>query len=240
MTPATTADLRDQAGALWTDLLDHPFPRGLAEASVPVAQFRFYVAQNLCYLPDYARMLATAAARSRDDAGLAHFSAALANIVDVEIPQNRRMLARAAELAGPCVDTDLEPAPATVAYTSWLLAVAARGDADDIAAALLPCAWSYGEIAAGLIGSAVPHPVLHEWVAFFATPSYAAVVAELRSGFDDRLAQLGADARRRAAATFRTGCRLERRFWDQAATGEQWADLDPTTDVTATASMQGA
>ncbi|MBZ5739493.1 TenA family protein [Nocardioides mangrovi] len=226
--PASTDDLRDGVGGLWADLLDHAFPRGMAEGRVPMSRFRFYVAQNLCYLPDYARMLATAAARSRDDAGLVHFSAALANIVDVEIPQNREMLADAEKLAGPCVATDLEPAPATVAYTSWLLAVAARGDADDIAAALLPCAWSYGEIATGLIADSVQHPLYQGWLDFFAAPAYAAVVDDLRDAFDRRLSVLPDDARRRAAETFRTGCRLERQFWDQARDGAQWPDLTTT------------
>ncbi|WP_291056110.1 thiaminase II [Herbiconiux sp.] len=223
--PATTAELRDSVGGLWNALIEHPFPAGLADASLPLERFRFYVTQNLLYLPDYARMLAVGASRSPDGVVLAEYTEALVNIVQVEIPQNERMLATVLDLAGPGPAREGIRAPATVAYTSWLLSVAANGDANDIAAALLPCAWSYGEIARGLATGAVEHPVYSGWIAFFASEAYDAVVTTLRDSFDRELAAMPEPARRRAADIFVTGCRLERQFWDQGFTGSTWPDL---------------
>ncbi|GAA2247649.1 TenA family protein [Herbiconiux moechotypicola] len=223
--PATTAELRASVGPLWQALLEHPFPAGLADASLPLERFRYYVTQNLLYLPDYARMLAVGASRSQNGVVLEEYTDALVNIVKVEIPQNERMLAGVVELAGAVPARDGVRAPATVAYTSWLLSIAANGDANDIAAALLPCAWSYGEIARGLVDGAVAHPVYSGWLAFFASGDYAAVVTTLRESFDRELAGMPEAARRRAAEIFLTGCRLERQFWDQGFSGATWSDL---------------
>ena len=225
--PATTAELREAAGGLWNALIEHPFPAGLADATLPPERFRYYVTQNLLYLPDYARMLAVGASRAPDGVVLEEYTEALVNIVKVEIPQNERMLATAVDLAGPAPEHESVRAPATVAYTSWLLAVAATGDSNDIAAALLPCAWSYGEIARRVQPTAVAHPVYSGWVDFFASDAYDAVVTTLRESFDRELASMTEAARMRAADIFVTGCRLERQFWDQGFSGATWPDLDP-------------
>ncbi|MFB2583247.1 thiaminase II [Herbiconiux sp. P15] len=224
--PATTAALRESVGTLWPALIEHPFPRGLADGTLPLERFRFYVTQNLLYLPDYARMLAVGASRSQSGVVLEEYTDALVNIVKVELPQNERMLADVLALAGAGPESELVRAPATVAYTSWLLSVASAGDANDIAAALLPCAWSYGEIARGHLTTAVPHPVYRGWIEFFASDAYDAVVTTLRASFDRELEAMPEAARRRAADIFITGCRLERQFWDQGFSGATWADLE--------------
>jgi thiaminase/transcriptional activator TenA len=222
--PATSAEFRDHADVVWEPLVHHEFPRQLAAGVLPPERFRFYVTQNLLYLPDYARMLAAGAARSQDDRTLAEFTRALVNIVDVEIPQNQRLRDAIVALAGPVPEVEAGRAPATVAYTSWLSALAGSGDAVDIAAALLPCAWSYGEIARHLADTVVDHPVYTDWIAFFAAPEYAAVVQGLRSSFDRDLADCSERKRRRLADIFVTGCRLERQFWDQGLHATLWPD----------------
>lgn len=223
--PSTSAQLREHAMPVWETLIAHPFPAGIADATLAPERLRFYLAQNLRYLPDYARMIAVAASCSVDDASLQEFTAALVNIVSVEIPENRRLHAAISELSGEPFALDDVVAPATAAYTSWLLATAATGDAVDIAAALLPCAWSYGEIARTHAPTAVQHPVYTQWLAFFASDDYAAVVDRLIVAFDRDLATASEAKRERLAELFVTGCRMERQFWDQAFARSHWPDL---------------
>lgn len=223
--PATSEEFRIAVGPVWDSLIRHDFPRTLADASLPPERFRFYISQNIMYLPEYARMIAVGASRTADLRGLEESSRAIANIVDVEIPQNHRMRDAVVELAGPVTRTDEIMAPATAAYTSWLLAIAATGSALDIQAALLPCAWSYGVIARSLVADAVPHPVYSEWLRFFASDDYDAVVVELRTAFDRDLLAVTDATRERLAAIFLTGCRMERQFWDQGLNGTHWPDV---------------
>lgn len=223
--PASTAELRDHAGQAWTALLGHEFPARLADASLEPARFRFYVAQNLLYLPEYARVIAFGAARSADDAALEERTAELVNIVSTEIPTNRSLLAAIAELAPEATPGETVKAPATLAYTSWLLSIAATGTPLDIAAAILPCAWSYGDIASGLVEGAAEHPVYAEWLRFFASAEYAAVVDLQRAGLDTALEGLDEAGRARVADIFVTGCRLEKGFWDQGLAMDHWDDV---------------
>ncbi|WNM24073.1 thiaminase II [Demequina capsici] len=218
-------EMRDAAGVAWTALLTHGFPVALADATLPPERFRFYVSQNLLYLPEYARVIAFAAARSADGAELAEHTESLVNIVATELPQNRRLLDAISQLAPTAMPGEGVKAPATLAYTSWLLSTAATGTSLDIAAAILPCAWSYGEIARGLVGGAAEHPVYTEWLRFFASDEYDAVVVRQRAAFDAALATQDDDARARLADIFLMGCRLERSFWDQGLAMQHWDDV---------------
>ncbi|CUU55899.1 thiaminase (transcriptional activator TenA) [Parafrankia irregularis] len=217
--------LRGRAGAVWATLLDHPFPAEMAAGTLPPAKFRFYIDQNLLYLPEYARVLAAGATVARDDAELRRFSSALVNITDTEIPQNERLRAAIARLgAGPSAHHDVL-APAAQAYVAYLAMVAARFGPAEIFAAILPCAWSYGQIGRRLSPSAVDHPVYADWLRFWSTDEATAYEAELiahANTLDDRPDQ---PDRERLATIFLTAARFERAFWDMAYHTEHWADL---------------
>jgi len=211
---------REAVRETWEQLPRHRFVAAMADGSLEPERYRHYVSQNLLYLPQYARTIAIAVARSRDDEELGRYAASLTNIVDVEIPQNRRLLERISQL---CADPDHTPsrqmAPAARNYTSYLLAVAGTSDVVGIGAAILPCAWSYGEIARHHIADAVPHPVYREWFEFFASDAYTALVADMRARIDADVAAAAASDQQRLLDIFVTATRLEREFWDMAADG---------------------
>ncbi len=118
-------------------------------------------------------------------------------------------------------------APANVAYTSYLLAVAAQGGPLEIVAAILPCAWSYAEIAGRLAGELVDHPVYSDWVGFYLTDTMSNLVLSMRDDFDSmaRDANLSSRRTQRLAEIFAMSSRLEGAFWEMAYTLDQWPDL---------------
>jgi thiaminase/transcriptional activator TenA len=170
--------------------------------------------------------LALGLAKTPDEDGLVRFAASVQNIAVVELPQNRKLLASIDELcASPAPATDAEPAPGMVAYSSWLLATAARGSAIDVLAAAMPCAWSYGEIGRALAPNVTSHPVYSDWIGFFASETYTEMVEGLRTELDSLVAACDARERSRLTAVFRMACRMEYRFWEMGWNREQWADL---------------
>lgn len=215
-----SAQARDAIREVWDELPRHPFVLGMADGTLEPERYRYYVSQNLLYLPQYARAIAVAVVKSRDDDELARYSAALSNIVDVEIPQNRRLLQRISEL---CADGEHTPspktAPATRNYTSYLLAVAGRYDVVAIGAAILPCAWSYGVIARHHIGTVASHPVYREWFEFFASDSYGDLVTNMRARVDADVAAAPSSEYQRLVDIFATATQLEKEFWDMAIEG---------------------
>jgi thiaminase/transcriptional activator TenA len=94
-------------------------------------------------------------------------------------------------------------------------------------AAILPCAWSYAEIAGRLADEIADHPVYRDWVGFYTTDEVLGLVGQMRQSFDEMAAQAGPGprTRRRLAEIFTTSSRLEGAFWDMAYTLDQWPDL---------------
>ena len=187
----------------------------IGDGSLPYRTFRDYFRQNVRYLEDYARAIALTTARAPDRAALDVLSRFLRQIVATEIPANLAFLARlggsADDLPGPA---GLHPV--TYGYTRHLLHVCALGDCAEGLAALLPCQWSYGEIARPLMAAPPDDPVFADWIAMFGNAGYDALVAET-TGLLDRLAD-PADARQwsRLSEVFTISIRYEREFWDMA------------------------
>jgi thiaminase/transcriptional activator TenA len=149
-------------------------------------------------------------------------------VLDQELPSNRELLAQVVELGAQDRGGSLTMAPANVAYTSYMQALSLRGGPLEIMASLLPCSWSYVEIATALKertdGS---HPVYAGWIAYFSAPNVVEMIADMRRDFDMLVMEDAAtEARRREIGQiFATSSRLERAFWEMAYTLEQWPDL---------------
>ena len=216
--------LRDDCAELWEELHVHPFIEGLSDGTLPPETFRFYIEQNIQYLVEYARAMALAAGRAGDVETMKIFAADLTNIVEVEIPENRELLAQVLELGARDLKGSEGMAPATVTYTGFLVQTAATSRPVEVMAAIVPCAWSYGDIASRRRDQIVEHPVYAEWVRFFASPDYTGVVERMQADFEWLVAR-DAVPFERLSFLFTTGVRLERGFWDMAYASEHWRDL---------------
>ena len=219
--------LRTQCDRIWAGLHAHPFLGELARGTLPLDRFRFFIEQDLLFLPAFARCMALGAAKSGSETELDFFSRQLDGIIRLEMPSNRRLLDQVISLGAEDRGGSLGMAPANVAYTSFLLATAAAGGPLEITAAILPCSWSYIEIAAGLKDEIADHPVYSDWVAFYLQQEEADLVMNMRETFDDmtRDGAISDDKRKQLAEIFTMSSRLEGMFWDMAYTLDQWPDL---------------
>ena len=198
------------AERLWTrsaDLaaaaLEHPFVTGIADGTLPRERFAGYVAQDAFFLEAFARAYALGVAHSRDRSTLETFADLLAGVRE-ELRLHDGYAARwGIDLAA------VEPAPATLAYTDFLLATAALGDVGEVTAAMTPCMRLYAHLGRSLAGRATgPY---REWVDTYADPGFADLAATLEALLD----RLAADttAVRRA---YRRAMELELGFFDAA------------------------
>jgi thiaminase (transcriptional activator TenA) len=219
--------LHEQCAGIWAGLHAHPFLGELTRGTLPLAAFRFFIEQDLLFLPEFARCMAMGAAKSDSADELEFFTRQLDGIIQLEIPSNRRLLAQVIGLGAENRGGSLGMAPANVAYTSFLLATAAAGGPLEILAAILPCSWSYVEIARGLKDELAEHPVYSDWVGFYLTGTEADLVLNMRETFDDMIREAAVSDRRRQrlAEIFMMSSRLEGMFWEMAYTLDQWPDL---------------
>jgi thiaminase/transcriptional activator TenA len=193
---------RLRAGSDWEAQLAHPFVRGLGDGTLADSAFRFYIEQDHLFLIDYGRLLALGAARAprlewmRRLAGLAH------EVLETEMALHRDFAAR--------WDVSLESvvaAPATSAYCDFLLRTASLGDFAELAAALLPCMWSYAEIGRRLAPGAERY---REWIDMYASPEFGELAGWARSVVDE------VDGSPGMQAAFTSSVAHEIAFWDAA------------------------
>ena len=109
--------------------------------------------------------------------------------------------------------------PTTYAYTRHLLAVCAQGDCAEGLTAVLPCQWSYGELARPLMERSPEDPIYADWIGMFGNAEYEAIVAE-STALLDRITDPG-DASRMAVlgGIFERSTKFEVAFWDMAYGG---------------------
>jgi thiaminase (transcriptional activator TenA) len=219
-----TGELRKRYERIWAGLHGHPFLGELAAGTLPLEKFRFFIEQDLMFLPEFARCMALGAAKSRREEELEFFNRQLDGIVRLEIASNRRLLEQVTALGAADRGGCAAMAPANLGYTSFLLATAAAGGPAEITAAILPCSWSYVEIASGL-GEIAPHPVYSDWVGFYLQGTEADLVADMRATLDEMAGEMGERDLERLAGIFAMSSRLEGMFWEMAYTLNQWPDL---------------
>jgi thiaminase (transcriptional activator TenA) len=215
--------LRAAAADLWEAQHAHPFVRGIGDGTLPVERFAHYVRQDYLFLIEYARMLALGAARA-DDVATMRWFADLAQAILGEEMELHRAFAREFGITEAQLEAE-QPAPATQAYTDFLVRTAALGDLAELAAALLPCMWGYAEIGQRLAAAGTPADERYaRWIQMYAADEFEELAAWCR-GLVDRLgAAADEDGRARMTRAFVTCSRYELAFWEMGWTLQRWPD----------------
>lgn len=205
--------------AIWArsaPLLDaihsHPFVTELAEGVLDPKRFGFYILQDARYLTAYSKVLATASVRAEDTEEAAFWaeSARTALVAEKELHES---YVRELDL------TDEGASPTSLAYSSYLQAVAMSAPYQVTVAAVLPCFWIYQDVGEALREHATPGNPYAAWISTYADPAFAEAVTRAKA-----IADRQADPAHRAAMeeAFLQAARYEWMFWDSAYRLEQW------------------
>ncbi len=207
--------LHRQGADAWAAAVHHPMVLAIADGSLPHETFRRYFTQNVLYLEEYARAIGIIVGTAPDRDAVITLTRFLAQIVENEIPANLTLLER---LGG---DPDTVAGrgsmlPVTYGYTRHLLSTCALGDCADGLTAVLPCQWSYGELARPLTVDPPADPIYADWIGMFGNDDYDGLVAQT-TALLDRLVD-PSDERRMSALSliFARSTRYESEFWDMA------------------------
>jgi thiaminase (transcriptional activator TenA) len=205
---------------IYAAILQHPFVTGLADASLPQESFEFYVIQDALYLRQYARALAAVASRAPEQGETEVFARHAAGVLAVEMSLHASLLADLG--IDPAVAEAAEPAPTTLAYTSYLIAAAADGSYGEGVGAVLPCYWIYWEVGKHLLQRGSPDPRYQRWIDTYAGEEFGDDVREVIAVTDRLGRETGAAERERVHRRFRATSRYEWMFWDMGYRRETW------------------
>jgi thiaminase (transcriptional activator TenA) len=213
-----TQDLWDSVTDIYDAILSHPFLTGLADGSLPHEKFAFYITQDALYLKEYARALAVVASRAPDPATTSMFAAHAADIITVEREMHGGLLKDLG--IDPAAIETAQPAPANLAYTSYLLATTLSGSFAEGVAAVLPCYWIYWMVGRVLARRGSPDPRYQRWIDSYASEDFGSVVTDVLAVTDGL--ELSSTERRMAITRFRATSRYEWMFWDMGYREESW------------------
>lgn len=213
-----SAVLHEMGEAVWVAATGHPMVREIGAGTLPHEKFRHYFAQNILYLQEYARAIGLIVGKAPDREAITTLTRFLAHIVENEIPANAGFLADLGGDPDTARDTD-SMEPTTYAYTRHLLYVTAQGDCAQGLTAVLPCQWSYGELAKPLVGELPSDPVYARWIGMFGNDEYDALVGQTTALLDRLVDPSDAEKMQTLSEIFDRSTQYEVRFWDMAYGG---------------------
>ncbi len=203
--------LKEAASADWRAYIDHPFVRAVGDGSLPEACFRHYLEQDYLFLVHFARAYALAAFKGDTLADIRYGAETALAIADTEMRLHVAFCKGwGLEEAGMAA---LPEAPATMAYTRYVLERGLAGDLLDLHVALAPCIVGYAEIGSALAGSARGNPY-GAWIEMYAGREYQETAAAAIARLDELFERRGGPARLPGLERiFADATRLEIDFW---------------------------
>jgi len=205
---------------IYDAILAHPFLTGLTDGSLPHDAFAFYVVQDAIYLRGYAQALATVASRAQDAAEIEMFARHAADAIAVEMTLHGSLLADLG--VDPVSAAQAEPAPANLAYVSYLLSTVSTGSYAEGVGVVLPCYWIYWEVGKELLRRGSPDPRYQRWIDTYGGEEFGDTVRQVLDVTDKLGPGLGSAERERVHRHFRTTSRYEWMFWDMGYRMERW------------------
>ncbi len=151
----------------------HPFVLGIANGTLSLEKFKFFMIQDYLYLIEYAKVFAVGAAKAGSEEIMKIFSDYVSNIQNNEMAIHRSYM----DKLGITMDEVLAARMSqdNLSYTSYMLKIAYESGPAEICAAILPCAVSYEKIAAKMVASdpsCAEHPFYGEWISGYASMEY--------------------------------------------------------------------
>ena len=213
--------LRRVVDPVWQAQHAHPFIRGIGDGGLDLARFRHWVRQDYRFLIEYARMLATAAARAPDLATMTKLAALTNETLATEMSLHRSY---AEEFGIGSEELEREEmSPTCRAYTDFLVRTAATGSFPEMVGALLPCMWGFTEIGLGLAAKGKPSDRRYAaWMDMYSSPEFVELANWCRTLMDHVAAGLPESELSKVEEAFVTSSRYEYLFWEMAWNEEKW------------------
>lgn len=213
-------EIRKEANSIWEASFDHPFVTGIADGTLSLDSFRYYVLQDAYYLSHFARIQALGAAKAEDLHTTNRLAIHAQGTYEAELSLHENFSKRLGITEEE--KQNFVAAPTAYAYTSHLYRAAYSGHLGDIIAALLPCYWLYYEIGEKLQGSTPAEPVYQEWIEAYGGDWFRELVEEQINRLDEIAEKVTDEDRKRMKEHFMISSQYEYSFWEMAYRLEKW------------------
>lgn len=209
--------LREKATRIWDKILDHPFVVELYSGKLPLSKFKYYILQDYNYLVTMVKVLSIVAAKapnimqSKKALHLAYMT------VTGEMENYEELLREMNLTIDDAVSTI--PNPTNVAYMNFLLSTSFLHDYWISMAALLPCFWTYLEIAEKHREKLESNQstLYKKWASTYLSREYREVVEVFKDEVDSSTLTV-----EQIWPYFELASKYEYMFWSSAYSEERW------------------
>lgn len=210
---------RKETDYYWEASFVHPFVQGIADGTLALEKFKYYMLQDAYYLKHYTKLLAMLAAKATLDEDVAYFLESANFIREAELELHRTTFK---ELGVTEEDiANFEPAPGAYNYVSHMYQAFYTGTIADAYAAILPCPWLYQEIGAGLREAKPGVPLYEQWLDLYGSLEFEQTITTQKK-LMNRFAEMPGNEERTLMAHFKRSCYYEWQFWEMAWTLQDW------------------
>ena len=195
----------------------HPFVKGIADGTLPVEKFKFYMIQDYLYLLDYAKVFSVGAAKAKKPHMMRAFSDYVSAILSGEMDIHKGYMKRLGISLSDAENTEVSMD--NLSYTSYMLRAAYEGGPAEVCAAILPCAISYEMISRKMIEnypSCVENEFFGEWIKGYSCEEYHNENIRLMELTEEAAKDLGPESIETLVEIGRRCTLYEAAFWDMA------------------------
>lgn len=212
----TSIKLYDSVKDIWDSYYQHPFIKGIADGSLEIDKFKFYMIQDYIYLLDYVKIYALGVVKSNEESTMRGFSKMVDNILNGEMNIHRTYMKRLG-----IGKKDIENTRASIeniSYTNYMLSVSQMGDLMDLTTSLLACMWSYYLIGKKLskIDGAAQHEFYGQWINGYASEDYERETEWIIDLLDHLTEDISEKKFKKLKEIFINTSKYERMFWNMA------------------------
>lgn len=215
-----TEELRAEVVSIWNASFEHPFILELANGTLAIEKFRYYLLQDSYYLFHFAELQEICASKAKDVETKLRFLDHAESTRKAELGLHQTFFEMLEIRAADKVS--FQPAPTAYNYTSHMYRVAQDGDLAEVLSVILPCYWLYLEIGERLKDANPNHPIYDKWISTYGSEWFKASVIEQINRLDQLAEQASHESKSRMKDHFIISSQFEYQFWEMAYTMENW------------------
>ena len=218
-----------EANPILESIFDHPFVKGIGDGHVDDAALKFYVQQDFQYLSEFIKIYASIIPILKDREDMRFFAENINFILNSEIHPHHVFC----DIANVTYESlqHATPSPKAYLYQSHMYRAVRTGSLANIICALLPCPWTYNEIAKQLTatGKNTEDNQFKSWIDFYLSDdedSDGGITQKLFNMLNELSKDMSEEEINEAKGFFLKSTELEWEFWEQAFYQQDWRFAD--------------
>jgi thiaminase/transcriptional activator TenA len=217
-----TADrLRKYSDPIWKKIIQHPFVLELYRGDLPLEKFKFYILQDYHYLITAIKNFGVIVSRAPTVRAMRE----IADILQLEAQSEFEGYKDFLKQIGHTIQeaAEVEPISVSLSYSSFLVSTSSLNSYPEAITAVLPCFWSYAEIAEVHKDKLKKNKnqLYKDWASAYLTDSYLRLVEKIKILVNNA----GEDfPYHKLKEVFVNASRYEYLFWDAVYHRKEWLD----------------